>query len=108
MSPEPGGLTLRHAVALGVLHGQAELVPVSSSAHVALIPALAGWPYADLPADVRKAFEVALHTGTLVALLAVVPRPRPPSRAGPAPAPPPLIGLLAERPIRPRPPRPPA
>src|SRR4051812_35684977 len=102
MSPEPGGLTLRHAVALGVLHGQAELVPVSSSAHVALIPALAGWPYADLPADVRKAFEVALHTGTLVALLAVVPWPRPLSRAVLATAPAALIGFLLERPIEQR------
>jgi undecaprenyl-diphosphatase len=75
MSPSARALPLRHAVALGALHGPAELVPVSSSAHVALIPQLLGWPSAALPGDVRKAFEVALHTGTLAGLLAIVPRP---------------------------------
>jgi undecaprenyl-diphosphatase len=34
-----------------------------------LVPALLDWPYARLPADVRKAFEVALHTGAGLALL---------------------------------------
>jgi undecaprenyl-diphosphatase len=33
-----------------------------------LVPALLDWPYARLPADVRKAFEVALHTGAGLAL----------------------------------------
>jgi undecaprenyl-diphosphatase len=33
-----------------------------------LVPALLGWPYARLPADVRKTFEVALHTGAGLAL----------------------------------------
>ncbi|HMJ33102.1 MAG TPA: undecaprenyl-diphosphate phosphatase [Baekduia sp.] len=75
MPPEPPRLPLAHAVALGALHGPAELVPVSSSAHVALIPQLMDWPSARLPADVRKAFEVALHTGTLAGLLVLVDRP---------------------------------
>jgi undecaprenyl-diphosphatase len=75
MRPSARGLPLAHAVALGALHGPAELVPVSSSAHVALIPQLLGWPSARLPADVRKAFEVALHTGTLAGLLVLVGRP---------------------------------
>jgi undecaprenyl-diphosphatase len=75
MSPEPARLPLTHAIVLGALHGPAELLPVSSSAHVTLVPALMDWPYAQLPPDVRKAFEVALHTGTLVGLLALVPRP---------------------------------
>jgi undecaprenyl-diphosphatase len=39
-----------------------------------LIPALLDWPYARLPADVRKAFEVALHTGAGLALLFVLRR----------------------------------
>jgi undecaprenyl-diphosphatase len=74
MSPSRQRLPLSHAVALGAIHGPAELVPVSSSAHVALVPALLGWPYAALPGDVRKAFEVALHAGTLAGLLVLVPR----------------------------------
>jgi undecaprenyl-diphosphatase len=39
-----------------------------------LIPALLDWPYARLPADVRKAFEVALHAGAGAALLFVLRR----------------------------------
>ena len=62
-------LQLRHAVALGVLHGPTELLPISSSAHTTLVPWLLGWPYADLDPELRKAFEVALHAGTAAALL---------------------------------------
>jgi undecaprenyl-diphosphatase len=87
-----------HAVALGALHGPAELVPVSSSAHVALIPQLLDWPSARLDDDVRKAFEVALHTGTLGGLLVLVPLPAP-VWAAVATAPAAVIGFLLERPI---------
>ena len=62
-------LELRHAVALGVLHGPTELLPISSSAHTTLVPWLLGWPYAELDPELRKAFEVALHAGTAAALL---------------------------------------
>jgi undecaprenyl-diphosphatase len=64
-----GALPGRHALALGLLHGPAELLPVSSSGHVTLVPWLLGWPYPDLEPDLRKAFEVALHAGTAVGLL---------------------------------------
>ena len=64
-----GALPLRHALALGLLHGPAELLPVSSSAHTELVPWLARWPYVDLDPELRKAFEVALHAGTAAALL---------------------------------------
>jgi undecaprenyl-diphosphatase len=66
---DAAALRTRDAIALGLLHGPAELLPVSSSAHVALVPWLLGWPYASLDADLRKSFEVALHAGTLAALL---------------------------------------
>ena len=66
--PEPR-LELRHALALGVLHGPAELLPVSSSGHTELVPWLLGWSYADLDGELRKSFEVALHAGTAAALL---------------------------------------
>jgi undecaprenyl-diphosphatase len=63
------GLPLHHALALGALHGPAELLPVSSSAHTTLVPWLLGWPYPSLDPELRKAFEVALHAGTAAALL---------------------------------------
>jgi undecaprenyl-diphosphatase len=65
----PARLKLSHALALGVLHGPAELMPVSSSAHTTLVPWLLGWSYPELDPELRKAFEVALHAGTAVALL---------------------------------------
>jgi len=67
--PRAPELSLRHALVLGVLHGPAELLPISSSAHTTLVPWLAGWPYADLDPELRKAFEVALHAGTAAALV---------------------------------------
>jgi undecaprenyl-diphosphatase len=62
-------LPLGEAVALGALHGPAELLPVSSSGHMTLVPWLAGWRYPGLEPELRKAFEVALHAGTAAALL---------------------------------------
>jgi len=62
-------LHVREAIALGLLHGPAELLPVSSSGHTALIPWLLGWPYSELDGELRKAFEVALHAGTATALI---------------------------------------
>lgn len=64
-----GELRTRDAIALGLLHGPAELLPVSSSGHVTVVPWLLGWPYSDLDGELRKAFEVALHAGTAAALL---------------------------------------
>jgi undecaprenyl-diphosphatase len=65
----PPELELRHALALGVLHGPAELLPISSSGHTELVPWLLDWSYAELDGELRKAFEVALHAGTAAALL---------------------------------------
>ena len=62
-------LRLREALALGALHGPAELLPISSSAHTELVPWLLGWEYAELDPELRKAFEVAVHAGTAAALL---------------------------------------
>lgn len=61
-------LPARHAVALGLLQGPTELLPISSSGHVVLAPALLGWPYERLEPRHRKAFEVALHAGTAAGL----------------------------------------
>ena len=65
----PQRLAIGQAIALGVLHGPAELLPISSSGHIALIPWLAHWDYVELDPELRKAFEVALHAGTAAALL---------------------------------------
>jgi undecaprenyl-diphosphatase len=66
-----GGDHLRpaQAIALGALQGPAELLPVSSSGHLVLVPELLGWSYGELDAETRKSFEVALHAGTALALL---------------------------------------
>jgi len=69
MSADVDRLPFAHALALGALHGPAELLPVSSSGHMTLVPWLAGWPYGELDPELRKAFEVALHAGTAAALL---------------------------------------
>ena len=66
---DPVRLRMRDALALGLLHGPAELLPISSSGHVAVVPWLCGWPYSRLDGELRKAFEVALHAGTAAALL---------------------------------------
>jgi undecaprenyl-diphosphatase len=67
--PTDAPLTTFRALALGALHGPAELMPISSSAHVTVVPYLLGWDYAQADAELRKAFEVALHAGTALALL---------------------------------------
>jgi undecaprenyl-diphosphatase len=56
-------LTVWQAIILGVLQGLAEFLPISSSAHLALTPWLLGWESPGL------AFDVALHVGTLAAVL---------------------------------------
>ena len=68
-SPDSGELQLGQALALGALHGPAELLPISSSGHIELIPWLLRWSYTDLDHELRKSFEVVLHAGTAAALL---------------------------------------
>jgi undecaprenyl-diphosphatase len=67
--PSAAALTPARAALLGALHGPAELLPVSSSGHVTLAAWLLEWNYDELDAELRKAFEVALHAGTAAALL---------------------------------------
>jgi undecaprenyl-diphosphatase len=62
-------LPIVQALALGALHGPAELLPVSSSGHVAALPWLLGWRYSELADEARKSFEVALHAGSSAAWL---------------------------------------
>jgi undecaprenyl-diphosphatase len=64
-----GAIPGARALALGIVQGPAELLPVSSSAHIVLLPWLAGWDWEHLDPEVRKSFEVALHAGAAAALL---------------------------------------
>ncbi|MDB4905805.1 MAG: uppP [Gemmatimonadetes bacterium] len=56
-------MTILQALVLGLVQGLSEFLPISSSAHLTLVPWLLGWE------DPGLAFDVALHTGTLVAVL---------------------------------------
>ena len=51
------------AAILGVIQGLAEFLPISSSAHLVILPEMIGWTY------FGKSFDVALHFGTLAAII---------------------------------------
>src|ERR1700754_1141502 len=88
------------AAALGLIQGAAELLPVSSSAHVAMVPWLLGWEVSAWPPERRKELEVGLHTGAAAAMAAPLWRARPDVRTLVlASAPPALAGYLLEGPI---------
>lgn len=55
------------AIVLGLVQGLSEFLPISSSGHLILTRWFFGWE--SLPDDVEKAFDVALHFGTLVAVV---------------------------------------
>ena len=50
-------------IALALLQGLTEFLPISSSAHLILLPIIAGWE------DQGLAFDVAVHVGTLTAVI---------------------------------------
>ena len=56
-------MTPVQALALGLVQGLTEFLPVSSSGHLILVPVFLGWP------DQGLAFDAAVHLGTALALL---------------------------------------
>ena len=60
-------MTLPAAVLLGIIQGLTEFLPVSSSAHLILARFFFGW---EAPPELGLAFDVALHLGTLAAIVA--------------------------------------
>ena len=58
-------MTIIKSIILGIVQGIGEFLPISSSAHLILVPYLFGWE------EHSMAFDVALHFGTLLAVLVV-------------------------------------
>ena len=62
-------MPIYHAIILGIVQGLTEFLPISSSGHLLLVPWLFEWNDFD-DNSVEKAFDVALHIGTLIAVVA--------------------------------------
>jgi len=61
-------MTWLQALILGLLQGATEFIPVSSSGHLTLVPWLLNWTF---DPDLKFAFDVMTHWGTLIAVLTV-------------------------------------
>lgn len=65
---DPAKLPNWQAFVLGSVQGLTELLPISSSGHLILVPWLAGWTYLADHRAFNQTFDVALHLGTLLAV----------------------------------------
>jgi undecaprenyl-diphosphatase len=63
-------MPILHAIVLGVVQGLSEFLPISSSGHLLLVPWFLEWDDFAGNESLEKAFDVALHIGTLLALVA--------------------------------------
>ena len=65
---DPDALPNWQALILGVTQGATELLPISSSGHLILVPWLFDWEYLQADDEFNQTFDVALHLGTVVAV----------------------------------------
>ncbi len=65
---DPDKLANWQALVLGLVQGATELLPISSSGHLILVPWLFDWDYLEANDAFNQTFDVSLHLGTLVAV----------------------------------------
>lgn len=62
-------MNIIQALILGAIQGLTELLPISSSGHLAIIPWILGWTNSEIFNLEFEAFDVALHFGTFLAIV---------------------------------------
>jgi undecaprenyl-diphosphatase len=67
---DPSALTNGQALVLGIVQGLTELLPISSSGHLIVVPWAAEWTYLEENDRFNQTFDVALHLGTVIAVAA--------------------------------------